>query len=101
MSYDVENMLLLLLTIKHTQSSNFVMQHLSYGSISELCSKAINEGFKILIHEEFHITEKGKIFIKHANDELKNKGIAREIARIPDVYIPKISDEDIYLPDKI
>lgn len=55
----------------------------------------------ILIHEEFHITEKGKIFIKHANDELKNKGIAREIARIPDVYIPKISDEDIYLPDKI
>ncbi len=101
MSYDLENMLLLLLSIKHTQSSLFVMQHLSYGTIGNLCTEAIRGGLITETRNLFRLTDKGIAFIEQANNTLGRKGIDRAIAKIPDVRIPSISLDDIYLPSKI
>ena len=47
MSYDLEEMLFLLLSLKHTTSSSFVTEHLSFSGVGALCSEAIREGFII------------------------------------------------------
>ena len=101
MSYDLENMLLLLLSIKHTNSSYFVMQHLSYRTVGDLCAEAIRQGLIVESRKKFHLTEEGTVFIEKANDKLGRKGIDRFIAHLPGVIIEKISIEDIYLPDRI
>lgn len=101
MSYDLEEMLFLLLSIKHTTSSSFVTEHLSFMSVGALCSKAIQEGFIIEIRKELKITEKGLSFISQANDKLNRHGIDRSIAHVPDAYIEKISTDTVYLPEKI
>ncbi len=101
MSYDLEDMLLLLISIKHTNSSFFVMEHLSYGTIGDLCSEAIREGLIVENRKELQLTEQGLSFIERANDKLNRKGIDRFIVRIPDVMIEKICIDDIYLPDRI
>lgn len=101
MSYDLEDMLLLLLSIKHTNSSFFVMQHLSYGTVGDLCAEAIREGLIVESRKKLQLTEQGLSFIERANDKLGRKGIDRFIAHIPDVMIEKISIDDIYLPDRM
>lgn len=101
MSYDLESMLLLLLSIKHTNSSFFVAQHLSYGTVGELCVEALREGLIIENRKNLQLTEQGLAFIEQANDRLGRKGIERKIARLPDVVTKKISADDIYLPDRI
>ena len=101
MSYDLEDMLLLLLSIKHTNSSFFVMQHLSYGTVGDLCVEALREGLIVESRKKLQLTERGLSFIEQTNDKLGRKGIERQIARMPDVVIEKISIDDIYLPDRI
>ena len=90
MSYDLEDMLLLLLSIKHTDTSFFVMQHLSYGTVGELCSEALKEGLIVENRKRLHLTEDGITFIDQANNKLGRKGIDRLIAHIPDVVGEKI-----------
>ena len=99
MSYDLEEMLFLLLSLKHTTSSSFVTEHLSFSGA--LCSEAIREGFIIETRKELKITDKGLAFISETNNKLNRQGIERSIARIPDVYIEKISADAVYLPEKI
>ena len=101
MSYDIEDMLLLLLSIKHTSSSLFVMQHLSYGTVGELCEEALKEGLIIENRKTLQLTERGNIFIAQTNGKFNRKGIECKIAHIPDVIVDKIKLEDIYLPEKI
>ena len=96
MSYDLEEMLFLLLSLKHTTSSSFVTEHLG-----ALCSEAIREGFIIETRKELKITDKGLAFISETNNKLNRHGIERSIARIPDVYIEKLSADAVYLPEKI
>ena len=90
MSYDLEEMLFLLLSLKHTTSSSFVTEHLSFSGVGALCSEAIREGFIIETRKELKITDKGLAFISETNNKLNRHGIERSIARIPDVYIEKL-----------
>ena len=101
MSYDLEEMLFLLLSLKHTNSSSFVTEHLSFSGVGALSSEAIREGFIIETRKELKITDKGLAFISETNNKLNRHGIERSIARIPDVYIEKISADAVYLPEKI
>ena len=67
MSYDLEEMLFLLLSLKHTNSSSFVTEHLSFSGVGALCSEAIREGFIIETRKELKITDKGLAFISETN----------------------------------
>lgn len=51
--------------------------------------------------KKLQLTERGLSFIEQTNDKLGRKGVERQIARMPDVVIEKISIDDIYLPDRI
>ena len=62
---------------------------------------AIREGFIIETRKELKITDKGLAFISETNNKLNRHGIERSIARIPDVYIEKLSADAVYLPEKI
>lgn len=101
MSYDLEDMLFLLLSIKNTNYSTFVLEHLTISRVGALCSEAVQEGFLVESRKELKLTEKGMDFIKKTNDRLDRHGLARVIAPVPDVYIRKISVDDIYLPSKM
>ena len=101
MSYDSEEMLFLLLSLKHTTFSSFVTEHLSFSGVGTLCSEAIQKGFIIEIRKELKITDKGLAFISETNKKLNRHGIECSISRIPDVYIKKISADAVYLPEKI
>lgn len=101
MAYNLDDMLLLLLSIKNTNSSIFVMEHLSFGSVGTLCAEALREGLIVETRKNLEITEQGLIFITQANKKLNRKGIDKSIAHIPDVYIQKISEDAVYLPEKI
>lgn len=101
MSYDLEDMLLLLLSVKHTNSSLFVVEHLSFGTVGSLCAQALQEGLIVESRKKLNLTERGVSFIKQTNDKLGRKGIDRTIARLPNVVIEKIAADDIYLPDRI
>ena len=101
MSYDLEEMLFLLLSLKHTTSGSFVTEPLSFSGVGALCSEAIREGFIIETRKELKITDKGLAFISETNNKLNRHGIERSIARIPDVYIEKLSADAVYLPEKI
>lgn len=101
MTYDLEEMLLLLLSIKHTNSSLFVMEHLSFGVTGDLCAEAIREGLILESQKKLKLTSQGISFINQANDKLGRKGIDRAISRLPGVVIDKISADDIYLPNRI
>ena len=57
MSFDRENMLLLLLSIRHSNASFFVSQHLSYGFVGDLCEEAIRKGFLIESRKELQLRE--------------------------------------------
>ena len=101
MAYDLEKMLLLLLSIRKAKSSKFMAEYLSFGMIGNLCSEAIHEGFLVETRKELKLTAKGLAFISDANNKLNRHGIDRAIARIPDAYIEKTSIDDIYLPEKM
>lgn len=101
MSYDLEEMLFFLLSLKNTTFSSFVTEHLSFSGVGTLCSEAIHEGFVIETRKELKITDKGLAFISKTNNKLNRHGIERSIAHIPNVYIEKKSADDVYLPEKI
>lgn len=101
MAYDIEEMLMLLLSIKHSTFSEFVVQHLSYKTVGDLCIEALEKGFIIETRKNFHLTEDGYNFIEKMNNKLGRKGIDRQIAHLPDVTIENINLDDIYLPKKI
>lgn len=79
MSYDLEEMLFLLLSLKHTTSSSFVTEHLSFSGVGALCSEAIREGFIIETRKELKITDKGLAFISETNNKLNRHGIERSM----------------------
>ena len=101
MSYDLEEMLLLLLSIRKTQSPDFAVNQLSFNKVGSLCSEALKNGWIIEYRKKILLTEQGGLFIEQANDQLGRKGIERYIARLPEVFTEKISLTDIYLPEKI
>lgn len=100
MSYDPEDMLFFLLSIRHSESSAFVSRHVT-GSIGSLCSQALSEG---LLSERLHslvLTDKGSDYIDDLNRKLGRKGIDKVIALVPDQRIEKISLDEIYLPQEM
>ena len=101
MSYDPEDMLFFLLSIRHSESSAFVSRHVTSGNIGSLCSKALSE---VRLSERLHslvLTDKGSDYIDDLNRKLGRKGIDKVIALVPDQRIEKISLEEIYLPQEI
>lgn len=101
MSYTIEDMLLLLISIKNKGTPDFVEDHISFGTVGYLCSEAIKQGYIVRDRNELILVDKGLLFIEETNKKLKKKGINKEIATLPDAYGKKISIEDIYLPEKI
>lgn len=101
MLYTVEDMLLLLISIKNDGNPSFVEDHISFGTVGLLCMEAINKGLIIEDRKEFVLTDKGVSYIEHENKKLNKKGIDKEISSLPDAYIKKFSVDDIYLPEKI
>ena len=94
-------MIFLLLSLKDTQYSDYVINHLSYGTVGELCSTAVSEGLIEEYRKEYIITAKGKKFIEEQNKLLGKKGINKFIANIPDAYCSTIEIDEVYIPDKI
>lgn len=101
MAYTIDDMLLLLISIKNNGNPNFVEKHISFGTVGYLCSEAIKQGYIIEDRKELVLTDKGILFIKETNKKLNKKGVNKEIATLPNAYIKKISIDDIYLPEKI
>lgn len=101
MSYSVEDMLLLLISIKNRGTPNFVEKHISFGTVGYLCSEAIKQGYIIEDRKELGLTDKGFLFIEEANKKLNKKGVDKEISSLPNAYIKKMLIDDIYLPKKI
>lgn len=98
MSYDADNMLCLLLTIKNGGSASFITSHLSYQDTGLLAAEALHEGLIIETRKTFKITEKGIRYIEETNNELNRHGVDRNISIIPDIYIEKIPLDEIYFP---
>ena len=101
MSYDPEDMLFFLLSIRHSESSVFVSRHVTSGNVGSLCSQALSEG---LLCERLHtlqLTEKGSDYIDNLNRRLGRKGIDKVIALVPDQRIEKIGLDEIYLPQEM
>ena len=101
MSYNIEDMLLLLLSIKHNGEPDFVKKYITFGTVGYLCSEAIKQGYIIENRKELELTDKGVLFVEETNKKLNKKGVDKEIASLPNAYISKLSIDDIYLPENI
>jgi hypothetical protein len=101
MGNTIEDMLLLLLSIKNKGSTSFVGEHISFGTVGYLCAEAVKQGYIIEERDDLYLSEKGLLFIEEANKKFNKSGIDKEISTIPSAYIKKISQDDVYLPEKI
>lgn len=101
MACNSEDILLLLLSIKHNGDPSFVKKYITFGTVGYLCSEAIKQGYIIENRKELELTDKGLLFIDEMNKQLNKKGVDKEIASLPNAYITKISIDDVYLPENI
>lgn len=97
---NLDEMLFLLLTIKHGGSvSDVLLSQLGFSGIGRLCVEAQNADLIIKSEQGYQLTDKGKNYINEQNDVLDRKGLDREIAKLPNAQCPKISVDAIYLPE--
>ena len=101
MTYDPEEMLLLLLSVRHSDSSLFVSRHLTSGTSGALCAQALKDGYLFENRRKLELTERGRSFIRETNRRLGRKGIDSAIASVPNEQIDPIGIDDIYLPEKM
>ena len=101
MGNTIEDMLLLLLSIKNNGCTNFVEEHITFGTVGYLCAEAIKQGYIIEERNDLCLSQKGLLFIEETNKKFNKSGIDKEISTIPIAYIKKNSPEDVYLPEKI
>ena len=97
---NTEEMLFLLLTIKHEVNVSYtLLSQLGFSGIGRLCVEAQNANLIIKSDKGYQLTDKGRIYINEQNDILGRKGLDREIAKLPDALCPQISVNTIYLPE--
>ena len=95
-----EELLFLLLTIKHGGSvSHVLLSQFGFSGIGRLCVEAQNAGLIIKGEKGYQLTDKGNLYINDQNDVLGRKGLDREIAKLPDALCSQISVNAIYLPE--
>ncbi len=102
MDYDINDILLLLVSIKKTDLiSDYLFENLGSLKIAKICEFALENNYIINNNGTYSLTSEGENYIEKLNKELKKKGIDKWIV-IPSNYkIDKISLEYIYLPNKI
>ena len=101
MLYSMYDIFLMLTSIKHDGSTDFVQNKLSCGTVGGLIYQLLTDGYIVENGDELILTENGKMFLYEINLQLNNKGINKCISTLPDAYIQKISIDDVYLPENI